>query len=155
MSNVLRTFTIIFFCFILISPFSLDSRSQRNISWGTPVALDLFVVKVNDARASNGLVRVKVSASLENSSTEYAQWMMRRGYFGHLERIRMNPSFTFRGEVLHRMQGADPTAKGIVRGWLNSPPHRRVLLNPRYRYIGIGQAQDRRITLTVGHFGAY
>ena len=29
-------------------------------------------------------------------------------------------------------------AKEVVKGWMNSPPHRRNILNPRYRYLGVG-----------------
>jgi len=121
-------------------------------------ATDSFVAKVNKARTSHGLVKVKVSTSLKESSRGYARWMLRRSYFGHLARIRASHRFGLRGEVLARMRGADPTAAQIVRAWLNSPAHRAVLLNPRYRYVGVGLAQGRsagrRTTLMVGHFGA-
>ncbi len=121
-------------------------------------ATDSFVAKVNKARASHGLVKVKVSTSLKESSRGYARWMLRRSYFGHLSSIRASHRFGLRGEVLARTRGGDPTAGQIVRAWLNSPTHRAVLLNPRYRWVGVGLAQgrlaSRRTTLLVGHFGA-
>lgn len=117
-----------------------------------------FVAKVNTARASHGLAKVKVATSLNQSSRRYAQWMLRRNYFGHVSSIRASHSFGLRGEVLARTRGADPTAAQIVRAWLDSPTHRAVLLNPRYRYVGVGLAKGRSAgrptTLLVGHFGA-
>ncbi len=119
---------------------------------------DSFVAKVNKARASHGLVKVKVSTSLNESSRGYARWMLRRSYFGHLSSIRASHRFGLRGEVLARTRGGDPTAGQIVRAWLNSPTHRAVLLNPRYRWVGVGlaqgQSESQRTTLLVGHFGA-
>ncbi len=137
---------------------ALSSLAYLPASASAAPATDSFVAKVNKARASHGLVKVKVSTSLNESSRGYARWMLRESYFGHLARIRASHRFGLRGEVLARMRGADPTAAQIVRAWLNSPTHRAVLLNPRYRYVGVGLAQGRsagrRTTLMVGHFGA-
>ncbi len=137
---------------------ALSSLAYLPASASAAPATDSFVAKVNEARTAHGLVKVKLSTSLNESSRGYARWMLRQSYFGHLSRIRASHRFGLRGEVLARMRGADPTAAQIVRAWVNSPAHRAVLLNPRYRYVGVGLAQGRsagrRTTLMVGHFGA-
>ncbi len=116
-----------------------------------------FVSKVNEARVSHGLTKLKASTSLRRSSRGYARWMLRRNYFGHRASIQASKRFTLRGEVLARMRTSKPTATQIVNAWLDSPAHRAVLLNPRYRYIGVGLAHgplgSRPATLLVGHFG--
>lgn len=117
-----------------------------------------FVGKVNKVRASHGLTKLTSSASLRGSSRGYARWMLRRDYFGHRARIQASQRFALRGEVLARTPARDPSPGAIVNAWLASPAHRAVLLNPRYRYVGIGLAEGRlagrRTTLLVGHFGA-
>ncbi len=116
-----------------------------------------YVAKVNEARASHGLHRVRLSQSLQRSSSSYSRWMLRRNYFGHLSRIRASRRFSLRGEVLARTRTPDPSPGEIVRAWLRSPTHRAVLLNPRYRFVGVGQAHGPLgaggATLVTGHFG--
>src|SRR5262245_58752383 len=41
------------------------------------------------------------------------------------------------GENLALTYGADTTVRGAMDLWLNSPEHRRVLLTPRYRQVGL------------------
>ncbi len=137
---------------------AFSSLAYLPVSASAAPTTDSFVAKVNEARASHGLVKVKVSTSLNESSRGYAGWMLRRSYFGHLSSLRISHRFGLRGEVLARTRGGDRTAGEIVRAWLNSPTHRAVLLNPRYRWVGVGLAQgrsaSRRTSLFVGHFGA-
>ncbi len=116
------------------------------------------VAKVNEVRTAHGLARVRASSSLQRSSTRYSAWMLRRNYFGHVSAIRASHRFRLRGEVLARTAQRRPSAAQVVRWWLNSPTHRAVLLNARYRYIGIGQVRGRtagsRKTVITGHLGA-
>jgi uncharacterized protein YkwD len=42
------------------------------------------------------------------------------------------------GETLAWGRGSLATPEAIVAAWLESPPHRRVLLEARYRDVGIG-----------------
>ena len=117
-----------------------------------------YAAKVNQVRASHGLQKLTVSRSLQRSSSTYSRWMLRRDYFGHRSAIQASRRFSRRGEVLARTGARAPTAAEIVRAWLKSPTHRAVLLNPRYRFIGIGQARGSlgadAATLVTGHFGA-
>lgn len=116
-----------------------------------------YLTNVNEARASRGLQKLNLSQSLQQSASAYSRWMLRKNYFGHLSTIRSSRRFSLRGEVLARTGARDPRATEIVRAWLRSPSHRAVLLNPRYRFIGIGQARGRLgaadATLVTGHFG--
>lgn len=120
-------------------------------------APDSFIAKLNEARASHGLTKLKASTSLGRSARSYARWMLRRSYFGHRPSIQVSRRFALRGEVLARTRARNPAPAQIVNAWLDSPTHRAVLLNPRYRYIGVGLADGRLsrrpATLLVGHFG--
>jgi uncharacterized protein YkwD len=42
------------------------------------------------------------------------------------------------GENIAWGSGSQGTVRAIMRGWLNSPPHRRNLLSPRFRQQGVG-----------------
>lgn len=111
-----------------------------------------LLAEVNDARAAHELPKLKRSKSLSRSSRSYARWMARGGYFGHSSRIRASRRFRSLGETLGRCACRRYDARWLVRAWLRSATHRRVLLSRRYRYIGAGSVRWRG-TLVVAHFG--
>ncbi len=130
---------------LLASPSVLPAASTE----ASAASADPIVKRINSVRRAHHLPRLRTSTSLKRSARRYAIYMGRRGYFGHLSRIRASRRFNYLGEVLARAS-APPTAAWTVRAWMRSPAHRRVLTNPRYRSVGIG----RRGNMLVGHFGA-
>ena len=116
-----------------------------------------FVERINDARTAHGLREVRSSGQLQESSTDYSWWMLDTAYFGHSASIRVSRRFGLRGEVLARTDQEDPSADHIVGQWLASPSHRAVVLNPRFRFVGVGIARgwlgEVPTTLVTGHFG--
>jgi uncharacterized protein YkwD len=46
------------------------------------------------------------------------------------------------------------TPAAMVRGWMLSPPHRRIMLTGAYRDIGVGVAPAAPASLTQGAPGA-
>lgn len=121
-------------------------------------ASQAFVAEVNEARTSHSLRPLRVAKSLQRSSVAYSHWMLENQRFAHLAAIRAPRYFRLLGEVLARWAAKYPPVETIVRQWLASPSHRAVVLNPRYRFIGVGHAYGRlgteRGTLVTGHFGA-
>ena len=107
-----------------------------------------LVTRINDFRAGRGLPTVTVSDSL----TAAAKWMSAdmsvHNYFAHTSLDgrapvqRMNdagyPAFqSYTGEDL--AAGYTSTAD-VLAGWIASPAHYAVLVNPAYRVIGVGRS---------------
>jgi uncharacterized protein YkwD len=97
--------------------------------------------ELNQARSAHGLAPLRVDWRLERAARAYSEDMLRRDYFGHrafASRIRLfgasGPVF---GENLAWGVGAGAAASAIVRMWLNSPGHRRNLLRPGFRRVGL------------------
>lgn len=101
---------------------------------------------VNRARTGAGLNGFSWSRSLARAATRHARDMARRGYFGHQR--SGGPSLGRRaraagwrgsslGEAIAYGCGSKGTPLAVVRMWLASPPHRRILLSHR-RHVGIG-----------------
>jgi uncharacterized protein YkwD len=68
--------------------------------------------------------------------------MVRRTYFAHgavFDRLRR---FDVRGPVLGENlawgSGGQASPRAIVTNWLRSPAHRRTLLRPGFRRVGVG-----------------
>jgi uncharacterized protein YkwD len=112
---------------------------------------------VNWVRAQHGLPALHYSRSLAHSAHRYSRTMMRRGYFGHASRIHASRRFHMLGEILAYRSGMKPRVRATLSEWLNSPPHRAVIMNGSFRYAGAGFTRGRfhghRSTIWAMHFG--
>jgi uncharacterized protein YkwD len=94
---------------------------------------------INFARAQNGVPALHFARSLNRGSRKWAHSLARRGAFVHASVLRSS-TFRYLGEILGLCSGTDGQPGMITQMWLGSPVHRPILLNSRYRYVGIGEA---------------
>jgi uncharacterized protein YkwD len=110
-----------------------------------------IVRELNIARAAHGLRPVRSAPSLRTAARVHTRTMLDVGFFAHespdgtafSERVRRYyASRGWRtwsvGETLLASQGQELDAGGIVSAWLDSPPHRQIVLSPNWRDVGIG-----------------
>jgi uncharacterized protein YkwD len=108
---------------------------------------------LNRQRVRHGLPRLRRQRSLTHAAASYARLMVRQGFFDHVspggstltERIkRTNYLRGVRGwsigENLAWGAGSSGSPAKIVTAWMRSPGHRRNILDPGFREIGIGVA---------------
>lgn len=116
-----------------------------------------MIEKVNETRRASGLAELRASEDLTGSARNYARYMLRNDYFGHLASIRAGGSFRFLGETLAWHSGCRPRVAATFSRWMASPPHRAVLMSPTYRFIGTGPVNGRygrgRATAWVAQLG--
>ena len=107
---------------------------------------------INELRAAAGAPRLRLDPRLSRVARQHAEDMVRNHYVSHTsptgvtvsDRIARSGWMRGRkrwavGETLAWWTDpARPTT--IVRAWLRSPGHRKVMLRRRYRVIGIGIA---------------
>jgi uncharacterized protein YkwD len=111
------------------------------------------VCVTNAERRGHGLRKLKVNPRLATAARHHSLDMVRRGYFAHtapsgatfVQRIRaagyLNSARRWLvGENLGWGWGASGSPRGIVKAWMRSPEHRKILLRPSYREVGIGVA---------------
>ncbi|HUQ16595.1 MAG TPA: CAP domain-containing protein [Candidatus Saccharimonadales bacterium] len=107
-----------------------------------------LLTAVNAFRASRGLHQLVVSDSLTYAAKWMATDMAVNNYFSHTSLDGRSPTqrmsdfgypatSTWAGEDL---AAGYASAADVLQGWINSPAHLAVLLNPEYRAIGIGRA---------------
>lgn len=101
--------------------------------------------RINSARAQQGLRPLVVSAGLTAAARQHSVEMVSRGYFGH----ESADGSSFDRRVRRFYRGLRSAGENIAFGvpdlspgdamelWLNSPAHRRNILDPRWREIGI------------------
>ena len=113
---------------------------------------------VNDVRRAHGLPALRVSGSLNRSSSQYARKMLRHDFFGHGPSIDVAGAFRSAGETLAYHTGWNAQPRRTVSRWMNSPGHRAVLLSPGFRWVGMGVARGRLggsvATTWVAHVGS-
>jgi uncharacterized protein YkwD len=111
------------------------------------------VCVTNAERRGYGLRKLRVNLRLATAARRHSLDMVRRGYFAHtgpsgdtfVQRIRaagyLNSARRWLvGENLGWGSGASGSPRAIVKAWMRSPEHRKILLRPSYREVGIGVA---------------
>jgi uncharacterized protein YkwD len=117
-----------------------------------PTALTRAAVRceINAIRVAHGLRPVGTTRPLRVAATRHSQDMVRRHYFAHVspsgqtvtDRVRRAGYGGARlGENIGWGSGSLATPAAIVQAWMNSPPHREILLTPGFRDAGVGIAQ--------------
>lgn len=113
-----------------------------------------MICLVNAERTSRGLRPLKGDGDLARAAREHSRDMTKRNYFDHVspggetvgDRIRDagygKPGDGWRvGENLGWGTGRRAAPNALVDEWLNSPPHKKNMLNGAFRELGVGVAQ--------------
>jgi uncharacterized protein YkwD len=134
-----------------------------------------ILVEINATRAERGLLPIRASKALAAAAQQHSLSMARAGYFAHesadgtvfWKRVqRFYPSTGFAswrvGEnLLWASPNVDPAQ--IVRAWLDSPMHRKIMLAPDWQEAGMsavhaaaayGEYGGREVTIVTADFGA-
>ncbi len=110
------------------------------------------VIRVANAeRTGRGLQPLRAQPILQNAAMWMANDMAEHDSFSHTDsqgrqaddRIRTFGYGNARFIAENIEKGAD-TPQETVQGWLNSPPHRKNLLHPDLREVGVGYAVKDR-----------
>jgi uncharacterized protein YkwD len=114
--------------------------------------------KVNAFRAAHGVPKVHLNTSLAHSAASYSRHMMSSGYFGHSSRIHASRRFRTLGEIIEIHRGG-AGVRTAFRAWVNSPPHRSVMLMSQFKFAGAGfvtgRFHGRLDTIWTMHFGRH
>jgi uncharacterized protein YkwD len=126
--------------------------ANRDVPFETAPTLvrDALLCEIDRARAGDAR-RLRLDPQLELAAARHATDMFERRYFSHTspgggdlgDRARRAGYAQRRcswrvGEILSWGVGPRSTASGTVSAWMDSAPHRRILLSRRYREVGVG-----------------
>lgn len=126
-----------------------DPNSTINLNFKTknvtidPISEKIMLNQVNSAREKHDLPPLTLDSKLTTVAQEYGKNMFLRGYFSHYTPEGFSPfdrlehysvSYTSAAENL----AYAPDVKLAFTGLMNSPSHRRNILDPSFKKIGIG-----------------
>jgi uncharacterized protein YkwD len=111
------------------------------------------IAEINAVRAQHGLAAVNQRGLLSGAAGRHATRLKRSGRLmhsstGRLSRRAGSPI----GEVVAWNSKRRAGARSIVRAWLNSPPHRSVLLDGSFRTVGVGASRGKRGLFVAADF---
>ena len=136
-----------------------DSVSTREIVAKPSLLLNenerTLLTLINRARTQRGLKALVLRASLYRAAKAHSQEMIRLDYFSHLSDAGRSPQsrakragYTASGygswslaEVIAWGSGSAGSPTSVFRSWMRSPGHRAILLDKRWRDIGVGRAK--------------
>lgn len=106
----------------------------------TPVNLENLI---NSERVQNGLIPLKISEQLNSAASNKSEDMVTRNYFEHYAFgltpwnfiVKAGYNYLYAGENL--AMDFD-TAEGTVNAWMESPAHRKNILNSDFSDMGMG-----------------
>jgi uncharacterized protein YkwD len=102
---------------------------------------------VNAERAAKGLPALRDAPALRRAADAHARDMVARSFFAHVSpggatltdrARRAGYGGATLGEDIGWGTEELGTPAAIVEAWMHSPPHRAVILHPRFREIGVG-----------------
>ena len=116
----------------------------------TAVMRRALLCLVNQARAGAGLAPFRAERHLARAAARHASDMGRRKYFAHVSPAGKSPLSRVRaagwrggvGEVIAWGCGTLASPRATLRSWLNSPPHRAIVLGGG-RMAGVGLKKQR------------
>jgi uncharacterized protein YkwD len=121
----------------------------------------------NDIRRQNGLAVFLKDEICRNAARGHSADMLNRNYFSHTDpqgrslkdRLPANLSARQWGENIWTGSGYDTRqshqlAQKIIVGWMNSPGHRKNILDPGYTHLGVGvMANNQEVKATQVFIG--
>jgi uncharacterized protein YkwD len=153
---------------------STDGSGTREISSRAALGRGILS-EINAVRSKHGLPRLVVSAQLATAARTHSRRMALAGFFAHesesgapfsdrLRRYYRSAGFrSWRAGENLLWASPDIDAKRAVQMWLDSPGHRRILLTPAWREIGLSAVHTAsaprvfnglEVTIVTADFGA-
>lgn len=125
--------------------FTRQTRGLRDVE---QVRAEILAA-VNAERKKAGVPPLRSNSLLDKAAQRHAQDMLARGYFAHespagktvRERTR-EAGYDWRA-IGENIAEGQFSAEEVMRTWMNSPGHRRNILAPNFRELGVGLALGR------------
>jgi uncharacterized protein YkwD len=111
-----------------------------------PVSLDIgkdisrseIMFAHNKERSSHGLDNLQTDELMQSHAQKWADWMALNNSLTHSRLVIAGTEYFTMGENI--AMGYDDI-DSVLHGWMNSPGHRRNILNPKFTHAGFGYAK--------------
>ena len=122
---------ILVLCFAIPASAGASSTLARQVVRG-----------INEQRHAHGLPSLRLATPLGRVAGSHSRFMARVGRLQHESADGTSATTRIRRAMRVRRAGEAiafaSDARAIVRSWMASPPHRKLILSRNYRVIGVG-----------------
>ncbi|NLA37154.1 MAG: CAP domain-containing protein [Actinobacteria bacterium] len=125
--------------------------SGRSQQWG-PSEEAAFVAKINDLRSSQGLAPLSIDGELTEQSRRWAEQMRQRGGISHAPDLSVGVTADW--GLIGENVGVGGDVESLFQAFVDSPGHYKNLVDPTYRFVGVGVAWDGNRMFTTHRFMA-
>jgi uncharacterized protein YkwD len=145
-----------------------DVGATTSINLTVDAGLDaeerVFLAKLNEYRAANGLAPLQVSVALTRASDVHAQDMATQNYFSHDSKdgttwsARIKKLYNYATYLAENIAAGNAGGDATFTQWKNSPGHDANMKGTSYRVIGIARAYNASAQYRwywVTDFGGY
>jgi uncharacterized protein YkwD len=140
-------------------PKRTTARPAPKPATGNTAREDRVTALVNQERAGAGCGRVRTDERLRRAARGHSRDMAARNYFSHDSLDGRSPwdraeAAGYPQPIGENIAKGQRTPADVVRAWMNSPGHRRNILNCDAKAIGVGLAFDDGVPVWTQMFGA-
>ena len=129
---------------LLVAP--AIGQAASKVTYKTTSEAQVLVL-LNQIRAEHNLTPLVANTQLRNAARAHSTDMLRRGFFDHNSpsetwdaRVARYIKAPLTGENIAWGSGTYGSPAGIVKQWMNSPPHRAIILTGELKRVGLGLA---------------
>ena len=119
--------------------------------WG-PGEEAAFIAKINGLRSSKGLAPLSVDGELTEQSRRWAEQMRQRGGISHAPDLSVGVTADW-GKLGENV-GVGGDVESLFQAFVDSPGHYENLVDPAYRFVGVGVVWDGNRMFTAHRFMA-
>lgn len=140
------------------------AKQKKILGYATNISAQVVVSEINASRSNNSLANLTTDSQLNKAAALKADDMLKNGYWAHTAPDGSQPwrwfdvagyKYAVAGENLAK---DFKTSDGIASAWMNSESHRKNILNPNFKNVGVavvnGELRGSETTLVVALFGA-
>lgn len=134
---------------LILAPVHASATPRGVLQWSSTDE-ERFVSKINELRTSLGLVPLNVDAELTERSRIWSETMRQAGSISH----DPNPGTAMSADwkTIGENVGVGGDVDALFEAFVRSPAHYANLINPEWRFVGVGVVMDGDRMFTTHRF---
>lgn len=135
-----------------------------NVALASEINKENIIQLVNQSRNNSGIESLVENENLVRAAREKAEDMIKNNYFSHNSPTGITPWYWLDKNGYDYKYAGENLALGFSlaedehQAWMESPSHRKNILNPNYKEIGVavekGEIDKKFVTIAVQMFGS-
>jgi uncharacterized protein YkwD len=113
-------------------------RGEDSVEAGAEISKAEVMLAHNKERAMQKAPDLRKDAVLEERAQKWAEWMSQNNSLVHSRLSMTGTTYTTMGENIAM---GYPSVDSVMKGWMDSPGHRKNILNPKYTHAGFGYSK--------------